>query len=170
MKRNFFGILVVFLVLSAAMVGCFGGGNSAEDTGSEQSDSGQTSDSDSSSAPEGSDIVLEPSTGDQVEDPAGEVVPDDVPIIPGAYNLDVIRSGTQVNFTVDGDVESVMNWYQGELDTKGWLPTRAPDSAMGAIGAMSRENANGDILALNLSYNQNGGFVIIQIAISRVNP
>lgn len=151
MKRNFVGVLAVIFILIVAMTGCFGGGSSADDAPA--NNTGAVSNGE---AP--------------VADAAGEVIPEDVPVMPGAYNLDVIRSGTQVNYTIDGDVESVMGWYQAELEAYGWLPTRAPDSALGAIGTMSRSNEAGDSLSINMSYNQNGGFVLMQIAISRKNP
>ena len=148
MKRKIVGILAVILVLMLAITGCFGGSDSSGDPDAVPTTVGE--------AP--------------VADAAGEAVPEDVPIKPGAYNLDVIRSGTQVNYTIDGDIEDVMGWYQAELESYGWLPTRAPDSALGSIGTMSRSNEAGDSLSINMSYNQNGGFVLMQIALSRKNP
>lgn len=158
MKGKSVGLLVLILVLVFALTGCFGGGS--------DSSSNSSSGSDSSSSGSGSDSA--PPVGEApAQDAAGEAVPEDIPVIPGAYDLDVIRSGTQVNFRVDGDIEYVMGWFQGELEAYGWAPTRAPDSAMGAIGTMSRANEAGDTVSINMSYNANGGFVIVQIAISR---
>ena len=103
-------------------------------------------------------------------DTGGDLVPEDVPVMPGAYNLDVIRQGTQVNFQVAGNVESAMDFYQTTLPNFGWMATRAPDSSVGAIGTMTRENEATDKLSINFSYNQNGDFTTVQIAVSRAAP
>ena len=60
-----------------------------------------------------------------------------------------------------------MTYYATELEALGWTPTRAPDSAIGVIGAMSRQNEAGDVISLTLSYNANGDFVTVLIAVSR---
>ena len=140
-------LVLLGLVLILSLIGCFGGGGEPEDPNSTPTAVGE--------AP--------------VADSQGESVPEDVPIMPGAYDLDVVRSGTQVNYTIDGDIQSVMDFYAEELEALGWMPTRAPDSAIGAIGTMSRENEEGDVISLNMSYNQNGDFVLVQIAVSREN-
>jgi hypothetical protein len=146
MKGKTFLLGAVALVLGLSLVGCFGGGEEAD--------------------PNVTPTAV--SEGPR-SDTQGEAVPEDIPVIPGAYKMDVISNGTQVNFTVDGDIEYVMDYYSTELEALGWMPTRAPDSAIGSIGTMSRENAEGDVVSLNMSYNANGDFVLVQIAISREN-
>jgi hypothetical protein len=44
-----------------------------------------------------------------------------------------------------------------------------PDNAIGSIGTMLRENAAGDRLAINMQANELGGFVILDISISRAD-
>ena len=94
-------------------------------------------------------------------------VPDDIPIMPGAYRLQVARSGSQITYQVDGDIPPVVEFYQQQLETLGWQMTRSPDSVVGAIAAMARTNEAGDSLTINMQYNPNGDFVVIAIAILR---
>ena len=143
MKGKLFLLAVVWIAVVAGLTACFG-----------------VEPDDPNATPTGV------SEGPRV-DGEGEVVPDDVPVIPGAYALDVFSSGTQVNFKVDGSIEAVMEYYSTELAAIGWTATRAPDSAIGVIGAMSRENEAGDKISLTLSYNSNGDFVTVLIAVSR---
>ncbi len=151
MKKNLVFSFVTVLLFSVFMAGCRG--KATEEAGSTGGSSGG-----------------EPTAvGAPAADPSGAAVPEDVPIMDGGYNLDVIREGSQVNYTVDGDIETVMAFYQAELPLFGWEDTRAPDSAIGSIGNMSRKNAAGDSLTISLSYNGNGNFVTIQIAIIREN-
>ena len=144
MKRKLILLITVWVTLLFTVSACFGGGD--------QGDPNSTP----TSVSEGPRV-----------DTQGEAVPDDVPMIPGAYNLDVFSGGTQINFRVDGSVEAVMEYYAIELEAEGWMPTRAPDSAIGVIGSMSRQNEAGDLVSLNLSYNSNGDFVTVAIAVSR---
>jgi hypothetical protein len=144
MNRKLILVATVWMALLVVLSGCFGG--------EAQGDPNSTP----TSVSEG------PRT-----DGEGEEVPPDVPVMPGAYALDVFSSGTQINFKVDGSVEDVMAYYSAELEALGWMPTRAPDSAIGVIGAMSRENEAGDKVSLTLSYNGNGDFVTVLIAVSR---
>ena len=171
MKRSMLWLTALTLVLVLALAACSSGGSEAS---ADSSGTGGAADTSDNAPPDSGD-----STSDQAEpaptsdaapaDAAGEVVPDDVPIMPGAYNLDVIREGTQVNYTVDGEIDAVMVFYEEELATLGWTETRAPDSAVGAIGSMTRENEAGDKISLNMSFNPISGATPIAIAISRKN-
>ncbi|HUF37739.1 MAG TPA: hypothetical protein VMN57_04390 [Anaerolineales bacterium] len=145
MKRNLLVLAFVWAMLVFALSGCFG-------AGVEEVDPNVTP----SQVSEGPRMDTE-----------GQEVPEDIPIMPGAYRLDVISSGSQINFTIDGDIQSVMDYYAAELAENGWEPTRAPDSVIGVVGSMSRQNAVGDVVSVTLQYNSNGNFVTVTIAVSR---
>jgi hypothetical protein len=145
MKRNLLVMAFVWVMVVFALSGCFGGGGDLVDPNA---------------------TPTQVSEGPRV-DPQGQEVPEDIPIMPGAYRLDVISGATQISFTVDGDIQSVMDYYAAELAEYGWEPTRAPDSVVGVVGSMSRQNEIGEIVSVTLQYNQNGNFVTVTIAISR---
>ncbi len=96
-------------------------------------------------------------------------VPDDVPVMDGAYQLQVTRSGNKVLYQVDASVEEVIAFYQEELPKFEWEMAGPADNVMSFIGTMLRENVAGDRLAINLQGNDLGGFVILTISISRVD-
>ena len=144
MNRKLILLTAVWLLSALVLTGCFGGGGQGD--------------------PNATPTTV--SEGPRT-DAQGQAVPDDLPVIPGAYNLDVFSNGTQVNFRVDGSIENVMDYYVGALEENGWMPTRAPDNAIGVTGTMSRQNEAGDSISLNMSYNGNGDFVTVLIAISR---
>ena len=102
-----------------------------------------------------------------VEDPGG--VPDDVPVMDGAYQLQVTRSGNNVLYQVDASVDEVVAFYQEELPKFEWEMAGPPDNAIGSIGTMLRENAAGDRLTINMQGNDLGGFVRLTITVSRVD-
>jgi hypothetical protein len=170
-RKNVFRLLAIVLALSLLLGACRGSSGSeppANDSGSNSSDAGDSGSTDSGDAPDdgtGGEAAGDPPS----EDPAGDAVPDDVPVMPGAYNLDVIREGSQINFYVDAEMEEVMAYYATELAALGWEETRTPDSAIGSIGSMVRQNAAEDALSISMSYNANGGFTVIQIAVSRAD-
>lgn len=102
-----------------------------------------------------------------VEDSGG--VPDDVPVMDGAYQLQATRSGKNVIYQVDASVEEVVAFYQEELPQFEWEMAGPPDNAIGSIGTMLRENAAGDRLTINMQGNDLGGFVRLIISVSRVD-
>ena len=94
---------------------------------------------------------------------------DDVPIMDGAYQLQISRTGNNVNYQVDGTIEDVLTFYQEELPKFAWEMAGPPDNAISNIATMLRENADGDRLAVNMQYNELGGFVILTITVSRAD-
>jgi hypothetical protein len=102
-----------------------------------------------------------------VEDPGG--VPDDVPVMDGAYQLQATRSGNNVLYQVDASVDEVVAFYKDELPKFEWEMAGPPDNAIGSIGTMLRENAAGDRLAINMQGNKLGGFVRLTITVSRMD-
>ena len=94
---------------------------------------------------------------------------DDVPIIEGATQVQISRTGNNINYQVEGTVEDVMTFYQEELPDYGWEMAGPPDNAVANIATMLRENTAGDRLAINMQFNELGGFVILTISVSRAN-
>jgi len=147
------GLLALGVLL--ILIGCTGGGG--QSTGDANGSGGNTSNDPPTDQP-----IADSSEFDQI--------PADVPVMDGAYNLDVVRNATQVNYTVDGDISTVMTFYQEKLPAVGWTTVKGVDSAVGSVGSMTRQNDAKDSLSINMSYNQNGNFVTVLIAISRENP
>jgi hypothetical protein len=94
-------------------------------------------------------------------------VPDDIPIMEESYDLQASSTGNNVSYQVDATVEDVVLYYQEELPAFGWEMAGPPDNAIGTIGTMLRENAAGDSLAINMQFNQVGGFVRLNMRINR---
>lgn len=94
-------------------------------------------------------------------------VPADVPIMEGAYNLQVARGGNNIDYQVDASIEEVVGFYQEELPKYGWLPTRNPDTSVGSMALILRENEAGDRINLNMQFNPLGEFVRLTITIAR---
>jgi hypothetical protein len=126
----------------------------------------------SETEPEAAEEVA-PETGEEQE-PAPVVVEeegkgDDVPIMEAGYQVQISRSGNNVNYQVDGTIEEVLTFYQEELPKFGWEMAGPPDNAISNIATMLRENADGDRLAVNMQYNELGGFIILTITVSRTD-
>ena len=94
---------------------------------------------------------------------------DDVPIMEGATRVQISRAGNNINYHVDGTIDDVITFYQEELPNYGWEMAGPPDNAVANIATMLRENTAGDRLALNMQFNELGGFVILTINVSRAN-
>jgi hypothetical protein len=126
------------------------------------------------------------SAGEQVDESSGEVseAPDanpeptvvpvddeglatDIPIPEDAYKIQIMRKGSSTTFQVDSTIEEVVSWYQEELPKGGWEFAGPPDSAVGAIATMLRENSGGDRLTINMQSNELAGFVSITVVVIR---
>jgi len=94
---------------------------------------------------------------------------DDVPIMDEAYQVQKGRSGKNVVYQVDASIEEVVTYYQEVLPNYEWELAGPPDNAVASIATMLRENAAGDRLAINMQANELGGFVRVNITISRAN-
>ncbi len=94
-------------------------------------------------------------------------VPEDVPIMKDAYDLEVPNS-LNVLYKVNLQIKDVVAFYQTELPNSGWDKTNNPDSVVGSMAQLSRSKENGDRLTFSLQYNPVGEFTIVQIYITRV--
>ena len=117
--------------------------------------------------------VEAPAAADLPEEPPQEVavtggVPDDFPVMEGAYDLQSSSSGNNVSYQIDATVDDVVLFYQEELPNFGWELAGPPDNAIGTIGTMLRENAAGDQLSINMQFNQVGSFVRLMMRINRL--
>lgn len=95
-------------------------------------------------------------------------VPEDIPIMDGATNLQVARDGTNIQFQIDGAIVDVVAFYQEVLPDFGWEIAGPPDNVIGLIATMLRENEVSDRLAINMQANELGGFVLLTITVNRV--
>jgi hypothetical protein len=100
-------------------------------------------------------------------EPEEESGGNDVPIMDTAANLQESVSGTNITYQVEATIEEVVTFYQEELPGYGWEMAGPPDNAVGFIATMLRENSAGDRLAINMQFNELGGFVFLTISISR---
>jgi len=99
--------------------------------------------------------------------PSGSEIPEDVPIPDSAYELQVSRKGSFVQYKIDGEIADVVTFYQQQLPEQGWQEGRAPDISQTRMGTMLREKENGDRIAINMQKNDLGGFVFVTMTLHR---
>jgi hypothetical protein len=126
------------------------------------------------------------SAGEQAEEAVGEAVEEqeaspeptevpldesgaatDIPVPEDAYKYQIMRKGSSASYQVDMTIEELVTWYQEELPKVGWEMAGPPDSGLGAIATMLRENEAGDRLTINMQANEVGGFVSVTIVVIR---
>lgn len=99
--------------------------------------------------------------------PEKSEVPEDLPVMEGAYNLQPMRQGLNVVYNVEGGIPDVVTFYQEVLEDYGWEMAGPQDNALGAMATMLRENTAGDRLSISMQANEFGGFVRLNITITR---
>ena len=104
-------------------------------------------------------------TSAATSEPTG--VPEDVPIMPEAYELEVANL-LNLTYKVSLPIKDVVEFYQQEFPNYGWDVINNPDSVVGSMAQMSRSNAEGDRLIFSIQYNPVGEFAINKIFITRV--
>ncbi|OGO12658.1 MAG: hypothetical protein A2Y53_01760 [Chloroflexi bacterium RBG_16_47_49] len=104
-------------------------------------------------------------TSAATSEPTG--VPEDVPIVPDAYELEVANQ-LNLEYKVNLPIKDVVEFYQQEFPNYGWDVINNPDSVVGSMAQMSRSNAEGDRLIFSIQYNPVGEFAINKIFITRV--
>jgi hypothetical protein len=149
-SKKWLFIIASLLLISMLLTAC---GGSQETTVAEENPVATQE----SSAPE-EIVASEPS-----EDSG---VPEDVPMIPDAYDLQVSNK-TRISYKVDKTVQEVVEFYQSEFENYGWTVVKNPDSVVGNMAQMSRSNEAGDRLIFSLQYNPIGEFTVVQISITR---
>jgi hypothetical protein len=93
-------------------------------------------------------------------------VPEDVPVMPDAYELQIPNEVT-VYYKVDLPLKDVVTFYNEELPNYGWEQPKIPDSALGAMAQMARSKSDGDRITLSIQNNPVGEFTIVQISLTR---
>jgi len=101
------------------------------------------------------------------EEPVNPAEASPIPVPEAAYDVHYSRGGDSVQFTVDGDINSVVSFFQEELPNFGWEMAGPPDNAVGVIATMLREDANGDRLTVNMQENSDAGFVRVTAQVAR---
>lgn len=101
------------------------------------------------------------------EEPGDPAETSSIPVPEDAYNVQYSRGGDNAQFTIDGDIDSVVSFYQEELPNFGWEMAGPPDNAVGVIATMLRENESGDRLTINMQENSDAGFVRVTAQIVR---
>ncbi len=99
--------------------------------------------------------------------PAPAGVPDDVPLMPGAYDVQVQKAGTLVVYRVKALLGEVLDYYQEVLPRYGWQQTAAQDTVVGYVAKLARAKPAGDRVVLSLRYDVRGHFVTVAISVAR---
>lgn len=93
-------------------------------------------------------------------------VPDDVPVMPDAYEIKIPNEFT-IYYKVDLPLQDVVTFLNEELTNYGWEQPKHPDSAVGAMAQMARSKENGDRITFSIQYNPVGEFTVVQISLTR---
>ncbi len=96
-----------------------------------------------------------------------EGVPEDVPLMPGAYDVQVQKAGTLVVYRVKALLGEVLDYYQEVLPHYGWQQTAAQDTVVGYVAKLARAKPEGDRVVLSLRYDVRGHFVTVAISVAR---
>jgi hypothetical protein len=97
---------------------------------------------------------------------ASPTVPEDIPIMPDAYELQ-IPNQLNITYKVDLKIQDVVDFYEQTLPEDGWDQINNPDSVVGSMAQMTRSKTNGDRITFSLQYNPVGEFTIVQMYIIR---
>jgi hypothetical protein len=92
--------------------------------------------------------------------------PEDVPIMPAAYSIEVPNQLT-VSYKVDATTQDIVDFYKTALPENGWDQINNPDSVVGSMAQMTRSKTNGDRINFSIQYNTIGEFSVINIYIIR---
>ena len=92
--------------------------------------------------------------------------PEDVPILPDAYDLQVPNE-LNLSYKVALPIADGVAFYQEELPKNGWDQINSPDSAVGSMAQMTRSKTDGDRITISFQYNPIGEFSIVQVYLTR---
>jgi hypothetical protein len=155
-KSRILLVLATVVAIAILLVAC-GGGKTATPAAETQS-VGPVTTQETGTTPSGE-------TAATATPPNG--VPDDVPIMPNARELQASNM-LNVIYKIDVSINDVVAFYQQELPNYGWETVNNPDSVVGSMAQMARAKANGDRITFSIQYNPVGEFCIVQIYLTRV--
>ncbi len=118
----------------------------------------------------GAPTPVTPSPGVATPSPVPPVVagvPEDVPLMPGAYDVQVLRANHLVVYRVRAPLGQVLRFYQSALAKRGWQQPAMSDPVVGYVATLLRFKPSGDKLVLNLRYDVRGGYVVVSISVTR---
>jgi hypothetical protein len=163
-QTNKFLIIGIIILMSLLITSCSTATTSDLNINSGESAEAVVETTDQEQIPEESEVQ----SGNSGENSTIEdKLPEDLPIMPGYRKLAVTSDGSNISYEVDGNIDDVVTYYQGELSNLGWEMTRSPDNAYGAFGSIIRINEKGDRVTFSLQYNSVGEFVVVRIFLLR---
>lgn len=94
-------------------------------------------------------------------------VPEDVPLMPGAYSVQVMRPNRLVVYRLNRRLADVIAFYQRVLQRYGWQQPSPGDAVVGAAATLMRFKVGGDRLVLSLRYKPEERATIVAISVKR---
>ncbi len=94
-------------------------------------------------------------------------VPEDVPLMPGAYDIQVLRANRLVVYRVHAPLGTVLRFYQSALTQEGWQQPAMSDPVVGYVATLLRFKPPENKLVLNLRYEIKEGDVVVSISVTR---
>jgi hypothetical protein len=95
--------------------------------------------------------------------------PIDVPIIDGAIDVQVSRTGENIGYKADAHtLQEMYDYYREQLDIIGWIP--GPNEIETVVSrqiSLARANEAGDRITISMQHNPVGEFVIVSIFLTR---
>ena len=165
MKRNYRLILLISGILILLLAAACSPSSGPVDEGGESPEVVTEQAPAEVEAGEPEEGTTETEVADATAGPAG--VPEDIPIMEGASNLQVATGGTNITYQVDGEIADVVGFYQDQLGNYGWESVGNPDTVVARIATLLRTNEVDDRLSINMQHNELGGFVVVTITIAR---
>ncbi len=94
-------------------------------------------------------------------------MPADVPLMPRAYDVQILRADVLVVYRVQAPLQEVLAYYRETLPQYGWRQEGAEITAMGNVANIALNKPNGARVLLSLRYDAAGKFVTVAISVAR---
>ena len=95
--------------------------------------------------------------------------PIDVPIMDGNRDLQISRTGENINYKIDTlTLQEVYDYHVEQLDIIGWLPgPHEVETVTSRLITLARANEAKDRITVTMQYNPIGEFTVITIVVNR---
>jgi len=95
--------------------------------------------------------------------------PIDVPIMDGNRDLQISRTGGNINYKIDTlTLQEVYDYHVEQLDIIGWLPgPHEVETVTSRLITLARANEAKDRITVTMQYNPIGEFTVITIVVNR---